>query len=480
MSETIADSIYRMERIFCRQKEEFNASPYPDRKTRIESLQKLKKSLLENQKNLTQAISEDYGHRAEYDTLIADILPVISHIRYTKRKLKAWMKPDKRSAGLLLAPARLRVEYQPKGVCGIISPWNFPVVLSLTPLVTAIAAGNRAMLKLSEFTPRTNEVIRELLASCFEEAEVAVVEGKEEISARFTELPFDHLLFTGSASIGREVIKSSSKHLTPLTLELGGKSPVIIADDFPVELAAERVIYGKCLNAGQICVAPDYVFCPEDKLVEFILAYCNKFRAMYPDFDNDADYSEIINEKQAKRLHSLLVDAVYQGAKIYSADSISPAESDIHVHPDNKKWPTQIIVDVTENMALMKEEIFGPILPVIPYTHLEDPINYIKGNARPLALYLMSNNSEVRKAVLSQTHSGGVCINETLVHVAANDAPFGGIGPSGMGHYHGVEGFRTFSHAKTVLQKGRFDTGKLLHPPYGRVLQKLILWLFMK
>ncbi|HDS1196854.1 TPA: coniferyl aldehyde dehydrogenase [Shewanella algae] len=463
---------------FTVQRQAFSAAPMPSLGERKAKLKALKQALLKHQQALTDALSRDYGHRSTDDSLISDILPVVTQINYSLRHLKRWMKPSRRHAGLLLAPASVRVEYQPKGVVGIIVPWNFPIMLSLSPLATVIAAGNRAMLKLSEFTPHTNAALRTLLAEVFDGSEVCVIEGEAEIAASFSALPFDHLLFTGSTQVGRHVMRAAADNLTPVTLELGGKSPVLIARDMPMETAVERLIYGKCLNAGQICVAPDYILCPSGKEAEFISAYRRRFQQFYPDFANTPDYGQILNDRQAARLVALLEDATAKGAQVFAADREQPLSK--LPSAEQRKWPTLLLTKVSDDMKLMQEEIFGPLLPLVSYQELGRALDYIKARPRPLALYLMSFDKEVQQKVLSQTHSGGVCINETVFHVAADDAPFGGIGPSGMGHYHGQEGFRTFSHARTVLSRGRLNTGKLVHPPYGKGIQKLLLKVFLR
>ncbi|MGL4222150.1 MAG: coniferyl aldehyde dehydrogenase [Shewanella sp.] len=456
-----------------RQRASYLAAPNPDYAIRKERLTRLKTALLNYQQPLVEALSQDYGHRSTDDSLISDIMPVVNNINYSLKNLKKWLKPSRRHAGILLAPAQVKVHYQPLGVIGIIVPWNFPVMLSIGPLVTAIAAGNHAMLKLSEFTPATNKVIKQLLAEVFDESHVAVVEGEADVAAQFSALPFDHLLFTGSTTVGRHVMRAAANNLTPVTLELGGKSPVIIAPDMPLEIAVERMIYGKCLNAGQICVAPDYVLCPNAKVSDFIQAYQAKFLAMYGEVAKNKDYGSIINARQFDRLMAVLEDAKTKGAKIISASNEA-------IDSQNRKIPTQLITQTTEDMLLMQEEIFGPLLPIIGYDTLDEAISYINLRARPLALYVMSFDEANQQKILQQTHSGGVCINETVFHVAADDAPFGGIGPSGMGHYHGKEGFLTFSHAKTVLSRGRFNTGKFVHPPYGTFIQRMLMKLFLR
>ncbi|MCS6239483.1 coniferyl aldehyde dehydrogenase [Shewanella baltica] len=456
-----------------RQRSSYLAAPNPNYATRVEQLTRLKAAILQFKTPLVEALSQDYGHRSIDDSLISDIMPVINNINYSLKNLKKWLKPSARHAGLLLAPAKVTVHYQPLGVIGIIVPWNFPVMLSIGPLVTAIAAGNHAMLKLSEFTPATNQVIKQLLAQVFDESHVAVVEGEADVAAAFSALPFDHLLFTGSTTVGRHVMRAAANNLTPVTLELGGKSPVIIAPDMPLEIAVERMIYGKCLNAGQICVAPDYVLCPKAQMDEFIAAYRAKFNAMYGAINHNKDYGSIINTRQFDRLMRVIEDAKAKGAHIISA-------TDEAIDSQHRKLATQLITNTSEGMLLMQEEIFGPLLPIIGYDSLDEAIQYINQRARPLALYVMSFDEKSQQKILQQTHSGGVCINETVFHVAADDAPFGGIGPSGMGHYHGKEGFLTFSHAKTVLSRGRFNTGKFVHPPYGTVIQRILMKLFLR
>ncbi len=467
-------------RIFTLQKKAFSHQPMSDLNSRIKWLRSLKKALLLNKEALIEAMSQDFGYRSDYDSLIGDILPVVRQINYTLKNLKKWLKPAKRHSGLLLAPATVRVEYQPKGVVGIIAPWNFPVMLSLSPLVTSIAAGNNTMLKVSEFTPQTNRVLIALLESVFPQQLVHVIEGAADVATEFTSLPFDHMLFTGSTPIGKHVMRAAAENLTPVTLELGGKSPVLIADDISLDVAVERIIYGKSLNAGQICVSPDYILCPEDKVAALLKSYRAKFQTLYPNFDSNPDYSHIVNERQAQRLEAVLLDAVEKGADIFCADRNSGANEGKLPDSSQRKWPTQLITGTTTEMRVMNEEIFGPLLPIVPYRELQQAINFINARPRPLALYLMSFDKSVQQRVISQTHSGSVCINETVSHVAAEDVPFGGIGESGIGHYHGIEGFKTFSHAKTVLQRGKINSGKLLHPPYGGQFQELVLKFFVK
>lgn len=455
------------------QRSDYQRHPAPELSLRIQKLKQLKQALMTHQDAIIHALAQDYGHRSKDDTLISDILPCINNINYTLKRLKKWMKPESRHAGLLLAPAKIKVQYQPLGVIGIIVPWNFPVMLSIGPLITALAAGNRVMLKLSEFTPATNQALTAMLESIYSPEWVTIIEGEADVAAAFSALPFDHLLFTGSTRVGKHVMAAAAQNLTPVTLELGGKSPVIIAEDMPIATAVERLIYGKCLNAGQICVSPDYVLCPEHQVAAFVEEYKRQFQRMYRgDLNHNADYSAVINQSQFQRLLDTLADAKQQGANITSAN-------DQGIDPQSRKIPTQLITNTTDQMLVMQQEIFGPLLPIIGYQSLTQAIDYVNQRPRPLALYLMSFDAEITEQVLQQTHSGGVCVNETLFHVAADDAPFGGIGASGMGHYHGKEGFQTFSHAKTILSRGKLNTGKLVHPPYGW-MQKLLIKFFMR
>ncbi|MDD1793484.1 coniferyl aldehyde dehydrogenase [Enterovibrio sp. ZSDZ42] len=440
---------------------------------RIDDLTRLQSALSKHADALVNALSQDYGHRSHTDSLMADIMPCFQMLRYTKRKLKRWMKPSRRSAGLLLTPAKVEVHYQPLGVVGIIVPWNFPITLSLIPLMTAIAAGNRVMLKMSEFTPLTNQALKALLSDAFSEDQVTVVEGEVEVATAFTQLPFDHLLFTGSTEVGKKVMEAAAANLTPVTLELGGKSPVIIAPDISPALAAERLIFGKNLNAGQICVAPDHVFIHEDKLDEVIEALRAQWQAAYPKGIQSDDRTAIINDRQFARLESLIDDAKQRDINVIPL-------SDIASLPESRKMALHLVINPPEESAIMQEEIFGPLLPIITYQDVHDVINTVKEMPRPLALYLMTFDENFTRHVIRHTHSGSIAINDTIMQVAVDDAPFGGVGPSGLGSYHGIEGFRTFSHAKTVFTRGKLNPGQLMTPPYGKWWQKIMFKLFLR
>ena len=458
--------------IFDEQKQAYKKAPYLSLAERINDLQQLKQALLIYQQAIIEAIDNDFSTRSADDTKLGDILPTILAINYALKHLKKWMKPAKRHVGLLFQPAKGFVMYQPLGVVGVVTPWNYPIFLSIGPLITALAAGNRVMIKMSEFTPKTNKVVAEMLHSVFPSNKVTVLDGGAKVAAEFTQLPFDHLLFTGSTRIGKIVMAAAAKNLTPVTLELGGKSPTLIANDIDITDAVSGFILAKTLNAGQTCVAPDYILCPADKIDIFVDACKKQFKAMYPDFTNNEDYTSIINEQQFLRLQAWLTEAKEKGAQVIPLVESSDMPS--------RKMPLTIVTKVNDDTALMQEEIFGPILPIVGYDTLAEAISYINDRPRPLALYLYSYDQDIQQQVLTHTHAGGVCINDAAIQVAQDDMPFGGIGPSGMGHYHGHEGFLTFSKAKSVLVKGKLNTSKMAFPPYGKLIHKLIYKFFLR
>ena len=342
------------------------------------------------------------------------------------------------------------------------------------PLATNLAAGNRTMIKMSEFTPAANAVIKDLLAEVFDEEHVAVIEGEVEVSTVFSETPWDHLIFTGSTAGGKHVMAAAAKNLTPVTLELGGKSPAIIAPGANMDDAVERICFGKAVNAGQTCIAPDYILLPKGKEKEFIAKYNQTFARLYPTLRDNDNYTAIINDRQYERLVTWLKDAEDKGASI---TQINPADENFS---GTRKMPLHIVENGTDNMTIMQEELFGPILPIVPYESFDAALKYINDRERPLALYLFSYNRDLEQQVLEQTHAGGVSVNDTLMHIAQDDMPFGGVGPSGMGHYHGKEGFVSLSKAKGVHRKGRFNSGRFIYPPYGTGIQKLIYKFFIR
>lgn len=466
-----AAELARMESIFAMQREAFAKSPMPPLEERKRHLKTLRTLLLEHAAPIAEAINADFTAHSRDESLFAEVMPSVHHIGYTLRRLRRWMKPSRRSPGLHFLPARARVVYQPLGVVGIIVPFNYPVNLSMVPLVAALAAGNRVMLKMSEHTPRTAALLMEMLRKGFSEDHVAVVTGEADVAALFARLPFDHLLFTGSTPIGKLVMRAAAENLTPVTLELGGKSPVIIAADIPLEDIMDRLCFAKSLNGGQTCVAPDYVLLPRARLDAFIGLYKAAFRKMYPSINRNPDYTSIIHAGAHQLLQGWLNDAAQKGARIEVVGGETMDDGTF-------RMPMHLVTQVTDEMTIMQKELFGPILPIVPYDSIDEALDYVNKRPRPLSLYLFTYDRALQERVTTHTHSGSLCINDALIQVAVDDLPFGGIGHSGMGHYHGREGFLTLSKAKSVMSKGRLNSMKFMYPPYGGAIQKwLMKWL---
>ena len=459
--------IQHLNRAFDDQKDAFRKNPMPTLEQRKDHLKTLKSILLKNQDRFIAAINKDFSSRSEDETLLAEIMPAIQGINYALKNLSKWMKPSKRHVSLVFQPASNRVNYQPLGVVGVIVPWNYPLFLAVGPLTGALAAGNRVMIKMSEYTPETSQLFKEIIESVFPENLVSVTTGDADVAIEFSKKPWGHLLFTGSTAVGRHVMRAAAENLTPVTLELGGKSPAIISADVPMSDAAERIAFGKAFNVGQTCVAPDYVLCPSDRVEQFVESFKARFATMYPTLKENNDFSSIIDERQRERLKHYLDDAINKGATVIE---VNPANEDFK--NGTRKLPIHLVLNANDKMLVMQEEIFGPILPVIAYNQIDEAIDYINERPHPLALYYFGYDKNAQEHILEHTHSGGVCINDTLMHVAQDDMPFGGVGTSGMGHYHGEEGFRTFSNAKGVFAKQRINSGKAIHPPHGTVLHK--------
>ncbi|MGL5430779.1 MAG: coniferyl aldehyde dehydrogenase [Vibrio sp.] len=455
---------------FIRLKAQYARAPYPSLDQRLRRLGQLKRALLDEQPALIAALSQDYGYRSHFDSSLCDLLPTVNHLNYTCKRLKGWMKPQRRHAGWMLWPSRIEVQSQPLGVVGVMVPWNFPIFLSLAPLITAIAAGNQVMVKLSEHTPATNQVLARVIAALG--TSTVCIQGDAQVAAQFSRLPFDHLLFTGSTAIGRAVAQAAAKNLTPVTLELGGKSPVIIADDVDLADCVDSIMLGKTTNAGQICVAPDYVLLPQAKVTEFIDLYLQRFASRFI-VGERLDSTQIINQVQFERLQHYLDDAQLKGAKLSSVNNPT-------VKLQARQMLPYLLSGVSDEMLVMQQEIFGPILPVIGYHNLEQALDRVNQAARPLALYVMTQNRELAKQILTRTHSGGACVNDTLLQVAADDAPFGGIGASGQGRYHGLEGFQTFSHRKTVLRTATWLPRNRWLLTYRKMMLRLLSRIFMR
>ena len=442
-----------------------------DREDRLNRMIKL---LVDHGKELVKAMSEDFGHRSTEQSWLTDIVPVIKAVKHTRKHMRKWMRPDRRPLEfpLGLLGARAQIEYQPKGVVGIVAPWNFPVFLTLGPVAAALAAGNRCMVKGSEFTPVTSQLMSDLVHKYFSKEEVFFVNGGPEVGQAFTSLPFDHILFTGATGIGRHVMRAAAENLVPLTLELGGKSPVIVGRSSNMRFVASRVAMGKTLNAGQICLAPDYVIAPREKEQELVDALVQSVTDMYPTLLSNDDYTSVVNARHRERLQSYIDDAKQKGANVIE---INPGNEDFKSSNTNK-MPVYVVCNTSDNMKVMQEEIFGPILPVVTYDNLDEAIAYVNDRDRPLGLYYFGDDVGEQQKVMDRTVSGGATINDVLFHITAEDLPFGGIGPSGMGSYHGIEGFKTFSHAKSVYRQPKVNIAKLagLLPPYSDASRKAI------
>jgi coniferyl-aldehyde dehydrogenase len=444
-------------------------SAAPTYEERVASLDKLERAVLKRKEAIAKAIAADFGNRSKHETLVAEVFIVLGSIKHTRAHLRDWMEPEDRETGFVFMPATCQVVYQPVGVVGIISPWNYPVQLALGPLIAALAAGNRAMIKPSELVPQTAELLRDLVAETFPPDQVTVVTGGASVGEAFSRLPFDHLVFTGSTRVGKAVMRAASENLVPVTLELGGKSPTVVGKDFNVRVAAERIMAGKAFNAGQTCVAPDYVLLPAGERDAFVEACKGAVAKMYPTLEKNPDYTSMVSDKHYARVLAYVDDARSRGAKVVE---LNPAGETLD--PTSRKIAPTLVLDPTEDMLCMQEEIFGPVLPVRTYEKLDDAIAYVNDHPRPLALYFFSHDGRSIDRVLSETLSGGVAINETMLQFAQEDLPFGGVGPSGMGHYHAREGFETLSKKKPIFRQSRINTTGLLRPPFGKTADRLM------
>ncbi len=418
---------------------------------------------------IAAAISADFGHRSIHETQMAELVLVGGAIRHAERHLKRWMKPQRMPTAMHYRPGSNRLLRQPLGVVGVVAPWNYPYQLALAPAVAALAAGNRVMIKPSELTPRFAELLAQIVAEFFDEGELAVVTGNAQTGKAFTELPFDHLFFTGSTAVGRMVAQAAAKNLTPVTLELGGKSPAILDPSSDLATVAPRLAFGKLLNAGQTCIAPDYAFVPKDRIDAFVEHMQRAVSKLYPSLAANPDYSSIVSDRHFARLQELLEDARAKGARIVT---INPAAETFDAA--KRKQPPVLVLGVTPQMRLMQEEIFGPILPVIAYEGIDEAIAYINRHDRPLALYWFGSDGANRDKVLAQTISGGVTLNDCIWHIAQEDQPFGGVGASGTGSYHGEWGFRTFSKEKPVFIQPRLNGMFLMYPPFGKTFERML------
>jgi coniferyl-aldehyde dehydrogenase len=445
------------QRIFALQRAAYLRHPYPSLAERRGTLAKLERILVDNAEAIAEAINRDFGHRSAEESKLLELFGCVDGIRYTRRKLRKWMRPQRRHISVLFATGSNRVIPQPKGVVGIVSPWNYPLFLTVSPLTSILAAGNRAMIKMAANSQHLCRLLAELFRAQFDEDTVAILPGVR--AQDFSTLPFDHLIFTGSADAGRTVMRSAAENLTPVTLELGGKSPTILCDDYDVDAAAENILYGKFINAGQTCLAPDYLFVPEGKRDRFVAAAQRIVAARYPDI-NDRSFTSIIDDKSYRRLRATLEDAERKGARVV------PLVPGATFNDVMRKFPPHLVLDPTDDMTIMQEEIFGPLFPVKTYRDLDQVIAYVMQRDRPLGFYFFTKDKATEEKLLYGTISGGVTINNCVLHVAQHDLPFGGTGASGMGQYHGYEGFLEFSKLRPVFTNPRFSLLHWFYPPY--------------
>jgi coniferyl-aldehyde dehydrogenase len=453
------------QRIFNLQRDAYLRHPYPSYEERRENLLKLERILVDNASAIADAISADFGHRAYEESMMAELLTSVDGIRDTRRRLKKWMRPQRRHVSILFATGSNRVIPQPKGVVGVVSPWNYPLFLTVSPLISVLAAGNRAMVKMATNSQHLCRLLAEKCRSVFPEDVLAILPGVR--AQDFSTLPYDHIIFTGSADAGRTVMRSAAENLTPVTLELGGKSPTILCDDFDVDEAASRILYAKFLNAGQTCLAPDYLLVPETRLDQFVAAAKRIVPKRYPD-TNQSSYTSVIDEKSYRRLRATLEDARQKGAEVV------PLVPGMSFNDQFRKIPPHLVLGVTDAMVIMQEEIFGPLLPVKTYRTLDEVISYVNGKDRPLGFYVFTNDEATERKLIYSTISGGVSVNNCMLHVAQHDLPFGGIGASGMGQYHAHEGFLEFSKLRPVFKNPRLSLLHLFYPPFTARMRRLL------
>jgi len=441
----------------------------PDYKRRLDALAALRDGVRAHEDDLVAAIAADYGGRAREETLLLELLPLYDQIRHARRHLRSWMKRRRVGSTWFLLPSRAFIMYQPLGVVGVIGAWNYQLVLTLGPLVDALAAGNHVILKPSEITPRSAELVARIIAERFPPEYVTVFAGPARVGAAFSALPFDHLIFTGSTRLGPTVMKAASENLTPVTLELGGKSPAIVHSSFPLPVALRRILVGKLYNAGQTCIAPDYLMVPHGSESDVERETKRIVGELYPRLVQNPDYTRIVNPSHYERLRSVVREAEEGGARIVE---INPASERCSV--ENKVMPPTLVFQPPLDASIMRDEIFGPILPVVTYRSLDEAIAFVNARPRPLALYYFDNDHGRVNEVLERTISGGVTINDVILHIGQHNLPFGGVGASGMGHYHGLAGFLTFSKQKGVMVQRRWAPAALFAPPFGSRVQRLI------
>ncbi|MFP5396034.1 MAG: coniferyl aldehyde dehydrogenase [Alphaproteobacteria bacterium] len=463
--------IGRMGSVLAKQRAAFTAAMPEAHSIRRDRIDRTIALLIDHKDAFAKAVSADFGHRSIEQTLMTDILPSVGALKHARKHFEAWSRDEKRKAmfPLGLLGAKAKVVYQPKGVVGVIAPWNFPVGMVMVPMAGILAAGNRAMIKPSEFTERVADLFAEVVPQYFAEEEMAVFTGGVEVGSAFSKLAFDHLIFTGATSVGKHIMRAAADNLVPVTLELGGKSPTFVGRSADKTKAGQRIAMGKMMNAGQICLAPDYLMVAKEQEGEVIESLKGGVAAMYPSLLANDDYTSVVNGRNYERLQGYLADAREKGAELIE---VNPADEDF-ASSNGNKMPLTILRNVNDDMKVMQEEIFGPILPVMTYDSIDQAIDYVNAHDRPLGLYYFGNDKAEEEKVLTRTISGGVTVNDVLFHNAMEDLPFGGIGPSGMGNYHGQDGFKTFSHMRAVYRQPGLDIAGMsgFKPPYGKATQ---------
>lgn len=472
-SDSDTNVMARMRAVLERQKQAHIREGAPSAELRIDRINRAIGLIVDYQDEICAALSADFGHRSTDQSIMSDVVGSLGGLKEAKKQLRKWMRAENRSTlfPFNLAGGKSRVAYQPLGTVGLITPWNFPMAMTFSPLAGIFAAGNRVMMKPSEYTPRTAELLARMFSSAFDENEVAVFTGGPEVGQAFSSLPFDHIIFIGATTVGKQIMRAAAENLVPVTLELGGKSPTIISKSSRMQTSTDRIMNGKMLNAGQICLAPDYVYVPKGQEDAFVASAQRSVATMYPTLKENPDYTSVINQRHYDRLQGYVADARSKGARIVE---INPANEDFSQQPAHKIPPT-LLLDVTEDMKIAQEEIFGPLLMVKSYAGIDEVIDYVNAHPRPLALYYFGDDTPEKQRVLDRTTSGGVAINDVMMHVAMEDLPFGGVGASGMGSYHGYDGFKNFSHARAVYEQGRrFDLGRFMRPPFTPRLRKIL------
>ncbi len=455
-------------RAFERQRAAHAADPCPRWEVRADRLRRLQRLLVDHETAICEAIDADFGGRPFVETELAEIWPSLEEVKGALRHGQRWMKPRRAGVGKWFIPASAQVWPQPLGVAGVIVPWNYPLYLAVGPMVAALAAGNRVMVKMSELTPRFSALLQRLCEASFAAEEVCIITGGPDVAEQFSALPFDHLLFTGSTPVGRKVMAAAARNLTPVTLELGGKSPAVIAPGYPLAHAVQRIMAGKLMNAGQTCIAPDYVLLPRAQLQAFVDTAREQARRGYPAGLADTNFCSVVNDRHYRRLADWVDEAVASGATVEHLFEGASRDEARH-----RMAPT-LLIDPPADCTAMREEIFGPVLPLVPYDRVEDAIAFVNARPHPLALYWFDQDTGRTNDALRTMQSGGVTVNDTILHIAQESLPFGGVGASGMGHYHGKWGFDTFSKLTPIFRQSRFNGMALFLPPYRPLMRRML------